>query len=209
MGKEFKTFKLELRELKPETGEFTGYASTFGKVDAYNDFVEPGAFRKTLKENKGKVAIFYMHETRIWIGLGQKAKEDDKGLFVTGKLDIAVNQRAMETFSLMTMCQEQERPAGLSIGFEAMKWEIVKEKDRSIRHLKEIKLWEYSPTPPGFHADYGAMITEMKAHVGLNALVEAVLKDTSRAAGTEVEPGKAHSSPHIDALEKVLSTLRR
>jgi len=159
--KEYRSFKLELRDLEEDTGVFTGYASTFGRVDAYNDFIEPGAFKKTLKENKGKVPIFYMHKTDQWIGLGQSAKEDDKGLLVEAKLDIGINQRARETFSLMKMSADANRPAGLSIGFETVQWEM----NKNIRHLKEIKLWEYSPTPPGFHADYGAMIAEMKTVV--------------------------------------------
>ena len=48
---ERKTFEFEIKELSEE-GQFTGYLSTFGNVDAGDDMIEPGAFKKTLREKK-------------------------------------------------------------------------------------------------------------------------------------------------------------
>ena len=48
---EKKTFELEIKELTEE-GKFSGYLSTFGNVDAGMDVVEPGAFKKTLRDKK-------------------------------------------------------------------------------------------------------------------------------------------------------------
>lgn len=139
--KERKTFCLKLNTLN-DAGEFSGYASTFGNLDLGNDIVDAGAFKKTLKESKGKIPILDHHDPEKQIGWNISAVEDAKGLRVNGKLDLNV-QLARERYSLMKMAQDVGAETGLSIGYETIKSEQDK-NDPSIRRLKEIRLLEYS-----------------------------------------------------------------
>lgn len=68
---------------------FKGYASTFGNKDRGNDIVEAGAFTKTLAEAKRSgrpVPVLWQHQMDSPIGVLTVMKEDQKGLYVEGKL---------------------------------------------------------------------------------------------------------------------------
>jgi len=103
---------------------FTGYGSTFGKVDAYGDTIAPGAFRDAVSKARFRdqyPAMLLQHGGMLStavdmtpIGIWMSLVEDDKGLLLRGKLaDTAIGR---DLWSLMTMTP---RPAiqGLSIGF--------------------------------------------------------------------------------------------
>ena len=150
---EKKTFKFDLKELN-EDGTFEGYASTFNKVDHGNDLIEPGAFKKTLKENK-QFPVHWYHNVLEPVG-GIHGEEDDKGLSVKGYLVLEV-QRAKELYALMRKKVVNQ----LSIGYDVIKksWDA----STGIRKLKEIKLWEISIVT--FGMDQEAFITDVKMQV--------------------------------------------
>lgn len=157
---EFKDIKAEDDE---KTGAIEGYASTFGNIDLGGDKIVKGAFRKTLKENKGKFPILSNHDTWNQIGWNIEAKEDDHGLFVKGELDIENNLDAKRHYGTIRKALEIGAKAGLSIGFRALKWAMDKEDDGSdavFRVIKEIKLYEYSPV--AFPMNTEAMATAAK-----------------------------------------------
>jgi len=125
-----------------DAGEFTGYASTFGNVDLGGDIVAPGAFKKSIKETKGKVPILDHHNPRLQIGWNMDALEDNRGLLVKGKLNLEV-QGGREKHALMKQAFEIGAMMGLSIGYRT----IIDESDRKdprVRILKEVQLLEYS-----------------------------------------------------------------
>lgn len=163
---EHKILKLEIKDLDEASGEFTGYAMIFGVIDSYNDITHEGAFKKTLRESKGQVAIFKMHDPYAMIGMGDTAKEDDKGLLVTSTLDVNINQTAKEEFSLMNMAAKRKIPFGLSIGYSAVKYDYDEIRNTRIRNLREIALYEYSTTPPNFQAVPGAVVGDLKYLTG-------------------------------------------
>ncbi len=165
--KEQKTFCLQLKVLS-ETGEFAGYASTFGNIDLGGDIVDAGAFKKTLKENKGKIPILDHHDPERQIGWSLGAVEDEHGLLVTGKLDLNV-QLARERYSLMKMAQEVGAETGLSIGYQTIKAEPDKSNPQ-VRRLKEIRLLEYSIVV--FPMNPSAGISTVKHWGELHASVE-------------------------------------
>lgn len=132
----------EVKELSDE-GEIEGYASTFNNVDLGLDVVKPGAFKKTLRESKGKFPILFGHNPHEKIGVNLEAKEDDRGLFVRGVLDVKNNQKAKEAFSSVKMDLDAGLSPGLSIGYITIKEEPQKDNP-AIRELKEVKLLEYS-----------------------------------------------------------------
>lgn len=143
------TCEFDVKAVDEATGVIEGYASTFNNIDLGGDMVMPGAFKKTIRENKGKFPILDSHDMRKQIGWNLEAREDDVGLWVKGKLDIENNQDARAKFSLIKMGLEIKAKPGLSIGYIPVKWSYERENggsDRdSYRKLQELKLLEYSP----------------------------------------------------------------
>lgn len=140
-----------------DEGEFTGYGSVFGVKDSYMDIVMPGAFAKTLAEWKSKnafPALLWQHDTKEPIGVYTDMKEDEKGLFVAGRLlinDDALAKRAHAHMKAGSL-------SGLSIGYALNDYEWDGEKEAFL--LKEIDLWEVSLVT--FPANDSARISDVK-----------------------------------------------
>jgi uncharacterized protein len=132
-----------------DTGTFSGYASVFGGVDSYGDTILPGAFAETLKAGMPK--MFFNHSWSMPIGKWTAAKEDNKGLFLSGELTpglaLAADVRA---------AMKHETLDGLSIGGYLQK-DDYKDTDAGGRLIhKWSKLAEVSPVV--FPADSAARI---------------------------------------------------
>lgn len=149
---EIKTFNFKLTKELDENGTFSGYASVFDVKDAYEEIIEAGAFKKTLKESKTFPLLWY-HWPENVLGVVE-GEEDEKGLFVKGDLNLEV-QAAREKHALL----RQKAIKGLSIGFTTIKDKIID----GIRYLKEIKLWEVSLVT--FQANPKALVEAVKAAV--------------------------------------------
>jgi len=161
---EKKTFQFEIKSLDDATGIIEGYASTFGNVDLGGDVVEKGAFKKTLKEQKD-VPILWQHYSDEVIGVTLDAKEDDYGLYVKGQINLDV-QKGREAYSLIKMGAIK----GFSIGYSTVKdlW------DQGARHLKELKLFEWSPVT--FPMNTAAVCTGVKSLPELDNAIERLIK---------------------------------
>lgn len=157
-GLEFKTFGFEVKEAT-EDGIVTGYASTFGNVDLGLDVVDKGAFKKTLRENL-KVPVLADHDPTKQVGWNLKGEEDATGLFVTGQLLINEVQLAKERYALAKKALEIGAKCGLSIGYMTIQASPDANNPR-IRHLKEVKLFEYSLVT--FPMNVEAMVTAAKS----------------------------------------------
>uniref|UniRef100_A0A6M3KXC0 Putative prohead protease n=1 Tax=viral metagenome TaxID=1070528 RepID=A0A6M3KXC0_9ZZZZ len=150
---ERKTVNFKVDKIDEEEGTFTGYASTFSDVpDSYGDIVDPGAFKKTLKAQKGQIVSLFNHSIMEPIGKPTEMAEDEKGLLIKAKLTLGV-QRAREVLSLM----KDGVITQMSIGYETMK-EVYTD---GIRHLKEVKLYDVSPVV--FAANPEARIVGVKS----------------------------------------------
>ena len=158
---EFKTFELEIKDAAAadEFGRFSGYASTFGNIDQGFDIVEKGAFKQTLKSNKGRFPILADHDWSSHIGYNEKASEDGHGLLVEGAINLKV-QKGVEKFALAKQAMELGARMGLSIGYSTIQSK-VDEKDPRVRHLTELKLFEYSFVT--FPMNVEAMVTAAKS----------------------------------------------
>lgn len=184
---ETKDFKFALQELD-ERGSFKGYASIFGALDSYNDVVEPGAFRKTLRENR-QFPMLWSHDTDQPLGV-IRGEEDEKGLRVEGSFNMDV-QKAVEIRSLV----KQGAVNGLSIGYETVKEQP--DKQTGARRLKEINLWEVSPCV--FQACPGALISEVKA-LSLDQAVASLLRQKDRGEALRDEELLRRAAAKINAL---------
>jgi HK97 family phage prohead protease len=150
---ERKRVELPLDELEPD-GTFSGYASLFGTVDLSSDRIERGAFARSLAERgSAGIRMLYQHDPNEPIGAWTEIREDERGLFVRGKLAQGV-KRAREVLDLM----RSGALDGLSIGFRTVK--ARKEAAGGIRRILEADLWEISVVT--FPMLPGARISQVK-----------------------------------------------
>ena len=65
----------------------TGYASLWGVADLNGDVVARGAFAASLaKTGAGGVRMLHQHEDRAVVGVWDHMVEDERGLFVRGRI---------------------------------------------------------------------------------------------------------------------------
>lgn len=133
--REFKTVSFKLESSNDE-GEFSGYAAVFGNVDSGGDIIEKGAFARTIVDDFDRIKILSQHNSyELPIGKPLELREDEKGLYIRGKISDTQAGRDIRTLLKDGVLCE------LSIGYDALDFEI---DAAGIRHLKEIKLWEVS-----------------------------------------------------------------
>lgn len=130
---------LELKALG-EDGQIAGYGAVFGNRDSYGDVILPGAFKRSLadhKRQKSRPKMFWQHDPHQPIGSWTEIVEDDKGLLVTGQLNMDV-QRGREAYALLKAGDID----GLSIGYRVIK--ASEDETEKVMLLKELTLVEVS-----------------------------------------------------------------
>ncbi|WP_209425720.1 HK97 family phage prohead protease [Pararhodobacter sp. SW119] len=116
-----------------------GYASIFGARDQGGDTVVPGAYAASLARLAaagGRVRMLWQHDASQPIGVWDTVREDERGLWVEGRLLTEVT-RAREAAALM----EAGAVDGLSIGYRTVRSE---KSPGGGRRLLELELWEVS-----------------------------------------------------------------
>lgn len=152
-----KSFNLEIKAVN-EDGFFSGYGAVFGNIDWYNDIILPGAFKNTLAQWSGKSKfppVLWNHSTNEPIGVYTKLIEDEKGLYVEGRLLVEDVPKAKSTHALL----KAGAIDGLSIGYRTVKSAYNENTD--IRELIELDLSEISivTTPANEHS----LVTSVKS----------------------------------------------
>ncbi len=118
----------------PFTATIEGYASIFNTPDQNGDIVAPGAFRASL-QTRQPVRMLYQHMAEAPIGRWVVAKEDARGLWVSGEITLG-SDKAREVYALI----ESGAIDGLSIGFQTVK----ARKEGAGRRILKADLWEVS-----------------------------------------------------------------
>jgi HK97 family phage prohead protease len=83
-------FRLDKKESDDDVFRVAGYLSTFGNADREGDYVDPEAFKKTVKDikkNRGgmlPMLINHTSNTKSQAGAFDKFKVDENGLYVEG-----------------------------------------------------------------------------------------------------------------------------
>ena len=147
--REFASFNTELAQVQSSGRTLTGYASVFNyPIDSgsthrpQTTFVRPGAFTKTLAENRSQIQVLVNHGMDPRWGLSPVATvkhidQDSHGLRVEADIiddpffDPIVSSLKAGAFRAM------------SIQFETTKESFS--DDHTERNLDEIKLWEFGP----------------------------------------------------------------
>ena len=127
-------------DLKLKDGAvISGYASLFGAPDSGGDVVEKGAYGAPLERltrSGCTPKMLWQHDPTKPIGVWDAVLEDDRGLFVRGRLLTDV-QGGREAFILL----QAGAIDGLSIGYRTVRSD---KSSGSGRRLHEIELWEVS-----------------------------------------------------------------
>ena len=182
MNMEQKFFALET-EFKSDTSSddsmtFSGYGAFFNNVDSYGDVILPGAFKDNVaRAKKGEFpAMLSQHGMDDYtpVGVFTKIVEDEKGLYVEGKLANTTTGR--DLYELMKMTPH---PAikGMSIGYRVTEAEYPSGKSDSkfpkgcYRKIKAADVLEISIVT--FPANQKATITSVKS--------EFVVRDAEKA----------------------------
>ncbi|AHD00859.1 HK97 family phage prohead protease [Leisingera methylohalidivorans] len=119
--------------------QITGYASLFGQTDQGGDAVIRGAYAASLKalQDQGRtVKMLWQHDPAQPIGVWDEVREDQRGLFVKGRI-LTATPKGAEAAALI----EAGAIDGLSIGYRTLK--STRTPDGS-RHLTQLELWEVS-----------------------------------------------------------------
>lgn len=121
-------------------GIIRGYGSYFDKVDQQGDIIAKGAFSNTLKAWKlsgKKPKMLWQHQSHKPIGIWTHLYQDERGLYVEGKLALGVSS-AYEAYHLL----KEGVIDGLSIGFRTI--EAVQDTHRKARLILDLDLIEIS-----------------------------------------------------------------
>ena len=130
----FKNTDLAIKDVDLTKRTVVGYFSQFGSKDSDGDVIVKGAFKKTIQENKERIAHLLQHNINQPIGKIVALEEDANGL----KFESVLSK---STLGNDTLIQYQE---GIlrehSIGFNIIK----DEKKSDYNEIQEVKLWEGS-----------------------------------------------------------------
>ena len=122
-----------------------GYASLWSVADLNRDVVHKGAFSASLAKTGAEgVRMLHQHEGRAVVGVWDRMVEDERGLFVSGRImDWSAEARFAAALAKAGAMD------ALSIGFRAVR----ARRDGALRVLTEVDLWEVSlvtfPALPG------------------------------------------------------------
>ncbi|RKF12960.1 HK97 family phage prohead protease [Roseovarius spongiae] len=122
-----------------EDAVIEGYASYFGEGDQGGDIVVKGAYAASLarlEREERKVRMLWQHDPAQPIGIWDEVREDDRGLYVKGRLldSVARGREAMALIGAGAI-------DGLSIGYRTVR---AAKNDEGRRLLRELELWEVS-----------------------------------------------------------------
>jgi uncharacterized protein len=142
-----------------QEGVIEGYASTFGNKDLTGDVIVPGAFKASIKKRGTKGIKFLLdHDWQKRLGVFEEIKEDDKGLFVRGFINLE-KEMGRDAYSDAKIGSLDS----FSIGFriDNPKRDTEWDKTEEVRTIKKIDLWENSLVT--FPANPKARIQRVKA----------------------------------------------
>ena len=172
---EFKSLHFDISETKEElingqkVGIIKGHAAAYS-LDRVGDIILKGAFAKTLQDHilrgNRQIRMKFQHKRDEIIGgfPVHLAKEDDKGLYVEGHINLDV-QRGREVFSLAKQGVLEDMSIAFYIPKDGSDYKTNSDGERR-RFIKELDLREISIVDEPANID--AQITQVKST--LNAL---------------------------------------
>lgn len=141
---------LEIQLKADADGRIAGYGSVFNNIDSYGEKVAPGAFAQSLASNP-LPKMLWQHDKDRPIGKWLAAKEDGRGLFLDGQINLktTAGRDAYEHLAAGDV-------DGMSIGYR----EVKVKNDGNVRILEVLALYEVSVVT--FPANTAATVAAVK-----------------------------------------------
>lgn len=177
---------LSVKLADTQKGVVEGYGSTFNDLpDSYGDVIAPGAFSRSLAEHKAAGSMplmLWQHRSDEPIGRWTDAREDDRGLYLVGQLNLNTT-RGKDTHAHLVAGDV----SGLSIGFYVAEDGTDKRPDGTSL-LTDLDLAEVSVV--SFPANRNARVGHAKTLQSKNELI-GLLRDggLSKAAAQRIAAG--------------------
>lgn len=187
------SFEIKSYHEEDEERKFSGYANTFDHKDRAGDITMKGAFTKSLKKHleEGTRPLMLMHHDHSRpVGVWEKLVEDEKGLYVEGRLTKGVRD-ADEAYALL----KDGALNSMSIGYKVVdeSWDNTK----SANLLHQVDLFEISLV--SIPANEQSTVISVKSDDGVNTrALERVLRD----AGLSRSEAKTLLSKGVSGLSQ-------
>lgn len=217
---EYKTTPVEFKA-DGDKGEYDGHFAVFNNVDDGGDVAHPGMFLKTIQERANRVKVFYMHEWDKLLGPAPDVLEEDAiGLHAKGRLTLDSWWAGQVVWPLMKDGALSEG----SFGYETVKADWGNNADggtNTVRHLREVKLYEISPVPLGMNPltqlravkafltgkPAAEVVGETLGKQGEAVAVETYF-ETLEAIASELKVGRVLSAANVEKARSALSALQ-
>ncbi len=170
--------------------KFSGYANTFDHLDRANDITMRGAFLKSLNKHAEagtKVKMLAHHDMSRPIGVWEVIVEDEKGLYVEGRLTKGVRD-ADEAYALL----KDGALDSMSIGYRVVAEEYDRKSGANLLH--EVDLHEISLV--AIPANQESVVTAVKSLPDVRSLEKSL-----RDAGLSRREAKAVLAKGLSGLE--------
>ena len=214
---ELKTSPIELKE-DGEKRYMEAVFSLYDTIDSDNDITLPGALKSGYTNNK--IPLVWNHDWSKPVGRGVLESSSEKAVFRGYFLPTAAGREAYETVKAMEDMQQ------FSYGFQVLDSEagsIVDEKtgkEKPVRFLKEVKVWEVSPVLVG--AQQNTFVQTLKSGLEqIDSKEEEIKKDDmkdfkedvkdleSNDSNTKVSTGKRLNDHAFDSLNELKVFIER
>lgn len=187
---ESKTFPFECK-VNMDANTFEGYFSIKNNVDAGLDRVMSGAFIKTFSENRKRIKGLYMHDHTKPFSKPLEIYEDSKGAYVKGSISLTSWGQDLKILMADGVVDE------MSFGYDVIKCDYENINGKTVRNLRELKCWEYSPVTWGMNE--ATSITGVKAEVlNLKTIYNAI---------EELKAGRMISNANRTKIQSVVDAL--
>lgn len=213
---EYKAIQLETKEIGEDGRTVTGLAAVFGNVDSGYDRIFKGAFKKTLKENGGRIKHLWQHDISAPpIGVVKELKEVGRDELP----DWVQKQYPEATGGLLVARKYLDTPRGneilagitagavseMSFAYDPLKYDFEQDKETGlqIRNLREVRLFETSDVLWGMN---GATVASKSADYRIEQL-ERLAADLRDTADLDAKAGRVLSARNLNRLKEALTVL--
>lgn len=214
MSIEYKTLAMPIVGIEDRI--VTGFAAVLGNVDDGGDITHPGAFTKTIQESGRRVRHLWQHDTT----LPPTAKILD--LREVGRDELPADLRAAYPDAKGALLNKREyldTPRGneilqgiragaiaeQSFGYEAVKKDFTRHGEKSIRNLRELRLFETSDVQWGMNPATRA--AKSAEHAELEQLIHD-MDGLATAVRVEIKSGRLINAETKGNLLRVLTALQ-
>lgn len=127
-----------VKEAEDGFAYFSGYVAAFGNIDHDSDIIQKGAFSESIAQTQ-QYPLLWNHKTDMPIGSITEVKEDEYGVHITGRINLAV-EKGNEVYALLKAGDVKK----MSVGFMTLDREWKEMEGKSVRYIKKARLLEGS-----------------------------------------------------------------